>query len=92
MNYLIKKQNPGLTHRVSLDIVDIKVEKKCMAYTGSEVESKVIVMDKGSNKQLTEGVDYTVEYSSNVKKGTAKAKVTGIGEYRGSKTVKFVIR
>ena len=92
VDYFVKKPNAGNANKVSMAICDVKIERKCMAYTGSEVKAKVIVTDKGSNKQLTEGVDYTLKYSKNVKQGVAKVKVEGIGEYKGSKKVEFVIR
>ena len=37
-----------------------------------------------ANKELVEGVDYTVSYSNNVDPGTATAIITGIGDYYGS--------
>ncbi len=42
-------------------------------------------------KTLVEGTDYTVSYKDNVGPGTASVTVTGIGEYTGSKTVRFSI-
>jgi hypothetical protein len=92
VDFLVKKPNAGRVNKVNMALCDIKVEKKCYEYTGQEIKAKVIVTDKGSNKELTEGVDYTVSYSKNVKQGTAKVKVTGIGEYKGSIKEKFVIR
>lgn len=49
--------------------------------TGSEITPEVTV--KCLDRVLTEGVDYTVAYSDNVKKGTATVTVTGIGNYEG---------
>lgn len=49
--------------------------------TGSEITPEVSV--KCLDRTLTEGVDYTVAYSDNVKKGTATVTVTGIGDYEG---------
>ncbi len=49
--------------------------------TGSEITPEVTV--KCLDRTLTEGVDYTVAYSDNVKKGTATVTVTGIGVYEG---------
>ena len=50
-------------------------------HTGSEITPEVTV--KCLDRVLTEGVDYTVAYSDNVKKGTATVTVTGIGDYEG---------
>ena len=49
--------------------------------TGSEITPEVTV--KCLDRVLSEGVDYTVAYSDNVKKGTATVTVTGIGAYDG---------
>lgn len=61
-------------------------------YTGKAVEPKVTVWSKTDNRLLTEGVDYTVTYSNNIRKGKATAVVTGIGNgYGGDKSIKFKI-
>ena len=45
-----------------------------------------------SKKGLTLGTDYEITaYTNNVKKGTATVTFRGIGEYGGTKTVKFKI-
>lgn|GEM_PF-3501276 len=46
---------------------------------------------KVGDKVLEPGVDFTVKYSNNKKKGVAIAKISGIGAYGGSTTVKFKI-
>ncbi len=43
------------------------------------------------NATLTQGVDFTVEYSNNVNAGTATAVITGIGRYAGTLTCTFII-
>lgn len=43
------------------------------------------------DKVLTEGSDYKVSYSGNYNVGTATVRVTGYGDYVGSKTATFVI-
>ena len=68
---------------------------KDLTYTGKAIEPKftVIVKEDGTDKVLTEGVDYKVTYTNNVKVGTAKATITGIGNgYGGTKTVTFKIK
>lgn len=69
-----------------------KVEKiPNQVYTGQEIKPALKVTNTGG-EVLTEGVDYSVTYSNNIKKGTAKAVITGIGNgYGGSKTVTFKI-
>ncbi len=64
-------------------------------YTGSAVTPAVIVTNNG--EELTEGVDYTVKYSNNVKaadKTVSKAPritVTGKGNLRQSRSITFSI-
>lgn len=61
-------------------------------YDGTEKQCEVVLKD--GSKTLTENVDYTVRYTNNVKAGTdtAKAVVTGIGNYSGSFIKTFSIR
>ncbi|MBS7008916.1 MAG: Ig-like domain repeat protein [Anaerostipes sp.] len=58
-------------------------------YTGKQQKPDVRVSYKGKN--LTEGTDYKVEYQQNVNAGTAAAKITGTGNYKGSKSAAFEI-
>lgn len=61
------------------------------AYTGKAVCPKPKVY--GDGKLLTNGKDYTLTYSNNVKTGTAKCTVTPKGNYTGTpKTVNFKIQ
>ena len=50
-------------------------------YTGSAITPAPKV--KFGKRTLAVGADYTVSYSKNVKAGTAKVKVKGIGNYKG---------
>ncbi len=59
------------------------------AYTGSAVEPALVVTMDGT--ALVAGTDYSVEYSNNIEIGTAKAVVTGAGNFEGEKTVEFDI-
>ena len=71
------------------------------AYTGNAVKlSKadltniVYTGSKGSENYLKPGTDFVVVssgYSNNVKKGTAKVTIRGIGAYAGTKTLSFKI-
>ena len=62
---------------------------KKFLYTGYELTPGVNLTY--NKMKLTEGVDYVVSYSNNVEKGTAKIFIIGIGNYTGSRTVKFKI-
>ena len=58
-------------------------------YTGSEITPSLTI--KNGSKSLTKGTDYTVEYSNNIEPGTASAKITGTGNYTGTRTVTFKV-
>ncbi|MDE6568544.1 MAG: Ig-like domain-containing protein, partial [Lachnospiraceae bacterium] len=59
-------------------------------YTGSAQEQSVVITD--GNVVLEKGKDYTVSYSNNVKVGTAKISITGIGLYEGNIERTFSIK
>lgn len=59
------------------------------AYTGKAIEPELTVTYK--NKPLIKGTDYTVSYTDHIQIGTAKAVLTGIGKYAGTKKVSFRI-
>lgn len=60
-------------------------------FTGSPVTPKIKV--RFMERTLSEGVDYTVEFSNNVQKGTAEAKIIGLEKYDGmTETVSFKIK
>ena len=72
--------------------------KKGKPYTGNEVYleaadiASAVYKNKGEEKSLTMNTDYEiVSYTNNVNKGTATAVVKGIGEFSGTKTIKFKI-
>ena len=72
------------------DIAELKFGKiSSKAYTGKAMKPTVIVKD--GKKKLVNGTDYTVTYNNNKNIGTAAITITGIGEYRGTKTLKFKI-
>lgn len=57
-----------------------------LQYTSAELKPTV------SNKQvMTEGTDYTVEYSNNINAGTATVTITGKGDYNGITSLSFII-
>lgn len=58
-------------------------------YTGNEITPSLTVSFNG--KTLREGKDYEVIYTNNTATGVAKATVTGIGNFSGTKTAKFNI-
>ena len=61
-------------------------------YTGAKIEPKVTVTPKGTDTEpLVLDTDYVVSYVNNTNKGKATVTVTGIGNYGGSKSLKFTI-
>ena len=72
-----------------------------MVYTGSEITQDIstwgnrirltVNKDQQETKELTEGVDYTVEYQNNVTPGTARILFIGINGYSGTLKKSFKI-
>lgn len=60
-----------------------------VVYTGSAMKPELKVSYNG--RPLTEGTNYTVKYSNNVKVGNAKITVTGKGNFKSNKTEYFKI-
>ena len=58
-------------------------------YTGSAIKPALTVKDGG--KTLKSGTDYKVTYKNNTKVGTATVTITGLGNYRGTKSATFKI-
>lgn len=92
-------ENPLTIKPVSFRLYDSKMKASTFkvakipnqTYTGGEIKPTLSVTNK-NDETLTEGVDYTVSYTNNIKKGTAKAIITGCGNgYGGTKTVTFKI-
>lgn len=71
----------------SLSSATVKVDQQ--TYTGKAKTPKVTV--KWNGKTLVAEKDYEVTYSNNKKPGKATAVITGIGSFRGTKKVTFVI-
>ncbi len=77
----------GVTVDISCAYVWLKNLK--YTYTGKAVKPLDYVKVNGS--LLVEGRDYTVNYTNNIKVGTASVTVTGIYPYKGSVTKTFSI-
>ena len=58
-------------------------------YTGSAITPAVTV--NNGTTALTNGTDYTIQYSDNINVGTATVTVTGKGNYSGTETATFTI-
>lgn len=76
--------------KLPLDISKVKAAKiSTRKYTGKAVKPTVTLTD--GKYKLKKGVDYTVTYKNNKKKGTASVIITGKGIYTGKKTIEFKI-
>ena len=67
----------------------ITLSASSFKYDGKEKKPAVTVTYK--NKEITNGTDYTVKYSNNIKVGTATVTVTGKGQFSGADTKNFEI-
>ena len=73
-------------------ISSAKVTVNPQIYTGSEIQPGIDQMTVMIGKQeLGVGDFEIVSYKNNIKKGTAKVTIRGIGNYGGTKTVSFKI-
>ena len=74
----------------TLDITKAKINAiPNQSYVGASVTPVPTITY--ANRQLTNGVDFTVTYSNNNFPGTGKATITGIGNFKGSKELTFKI-
>ncbi len=97
-NYIGKAST---TYRVATkDITKAKFKVNKQTYTGGEVvfteqmvkNGEIVITDKTTKKELVYGEDYIITgYKNNNKKGSATVTIQGIGEYGGTKNVKFGI-
>ncbi|MDE6699529.1 MAG: hypothetical protein K2K10_00715 [Acetatifactor sp.] len=73
-------------------IASAKVTVQAQTYTGSEIQPGMDQMTvKIGRDELYAGDYEIVGYTNNIKKGTAKVTIRGIGNYGGTKTVNFRI-
>lgn len=63
--------------------------KKKYAFTGKSIKNNITVKD--GSKKLKKDKDYKVLYKNNKKIGKATVTIKGIGNYRGTKKVKYNI-
>ena len=77
---------------VAANIAKATVKVAAQIYTGKAIEPTKDDITVKFGKVTLEKTDYEiVDYSNNVKKGTAKVTIRGIGNYGGEKTVTFKI-
>lgn len=82
------------------NIAQTNVTAKNLEFTGEEVEytpeqislGKLVLTDRKTNEELEYGIDYEVTgYKNNTKRGYATVIIKGLGDYGGSRNVKFRI-
>lgn len=87
--HFAKREDGVNLGKVDIAKASIKLEKSSYTYDGKAKTPSVTV--KVDGKTLILNTDYTVAYSNNINAGTAKATVTGKGNYKGSKSISFII-
>jgi hypothetical protein len=70
-------------------LVSVKISTDKYQYDGKEKKPGMVI--KYKDILLQEGKDYTLSYSNNIQPGTATAKATGIGNYKGELSKTFTI-
>lgn len=75
---------------IDISTVDIMIDDSYCVYDGSKQEPDIAV--KRDGRYLDSWFDYDVAYSNNVNAGTATAKITGKGAYKGTVTKQFKIQ
>jgi hypothetical protein len=88
-----KKWTIGTADISNADDFAASLSPATYVYDGTEKKPAVTVTRKSDNATLAPNTDYTVAYSNNINVGnnTAKATVTGKGNYKGTRELTFSI-
>lgn len=79
------------TTKKSIKKTSVTIDDLGLLYDGTE--KRPVVTVKYGDILLTEGIDYTKEYSNNINVGnTAKVTITGMGDYTGAVAYNFEIK
>ncbi len=73
-----------------INLCTATMSSSSFTYDGSE-KTPQVTLTTADGAELEENTDYEVAYSNNTSAGTAKAVVTGIGNYTGTVTLSFTI-
>ena len=87
--YYTTNSEPG-TRTMTDSKMSVSLAKSEYIYSGKACTPAVKVT-YDDDTVLKEGADYTVKYSNNVKAGTAKVTVSGVGYYKGQTSSTFTI-
>ncbi|MBQ0005302.1 MAG: cell wall-binding repeat-containing protein [Clostridiales bacterium] len=77
---------------MSIETYDVELEYYTCTYDGTAKTPGVTVRNPKGLQELTQDVDYCVEYGSNTDTGWISVTVKGIGQYTGAKTTFFEVR
>lgn len=77
-------------YKKSIDNCDVSLEYTSVLYDGSPKKPAVTVKDSAGNL-LIESTDYEIAYINDTGSGPAAVTVTGIGIYKGEKSVSYMI-
>ena len=83
-----------LTKKNSIQLIEISncnVSLSSTSYTFNGIAKEPEVTVHDGNTVLVAGKDYIVDYANNTNAGTAMVVVTGIGNYKGEKSITFTI-
>jgi len=73
----------------AIESFDVTIDETYFDYDGTAKQPAVSVT--GRMGEIAEGTDYAIAYVDNINAGIAKAVVTGMGNYGGTKSVEFHI-
>ena len=85
----VRVKNDNLVKSLSASDIKIQLSKTSYTYTGAAFKPDVTVKDGSEVLELTN--DYTISYKDNIAAGTAKAVITGVGNYSGVVEKEFTI-
>jgi hypothetical protein len=74
---------------INSDMVVLSASTDSVIYSGQAIEPSLTVTY--NDQLLTGGTDYTVQYTNNINAGVATAKITGLGNFKGTITKQFLI-
>ncbi|MBR1724449.1 MAG: hypothetical protein IJ723_05460, partial [Ruminococcus sp.] len=89
-NYTGTASKSFTINKKAISSATVSISGKQYVYTGKALKPAATV--KLGTKTLVSGTDYTITYLNNKNTGKATAKVTGKGNYSGTKTVYFYIK
>lgn len=90
----LKGQEPSAstgTDGTKIDIHEAQVASIAIQYYTGKAKKPALKLTY-NGQELEAGTDYTISYSNNVKPGTARITVQGIGAYSGTRKFTFRIR